>query len=1707
MPSTGWAQVTRNVSTPKQFSDALALEGNVTINITADFILNNGHTATLSGQSDKPYNSVYLVAAGKKTINGQKSNGGNYKITRGSYKNNSIVLDNGAWLVIENLILDGDNQPNYASMVVAPPTIKKKINNDDYEDAVNAKLEMRNCTIQKCKQTIVTQANLNSFTVQQTSALNGYNYTFAASGNSGGAGVHFAPGAVASGNIDNKITIENCYFFNNQITEGENTTLENGGALALAGEFARGGTIEGCKFQQNYARNYGGAIWFAPSLKTSNGSFQFLGTTLVGGSVAMKNRSEECGGGIAVEGGYVIFDGKANITYNTTEGDGGGIYASGGKLEFKSSNLDDYIDISYNKATERGGGGICMKSYTNTESASPKLTVIATNTCRLDITNDTAAYGGGICVGETSNIPNDFEYWSADIHFNSGSNDLSSSYRINISNNIAKQGGLTSEEGGGGIFVREKYNVQSKKTQFTKCIVHDNIATLPQAVSGRMGRGGGVLVTVSKPNFDACKIYKNGTTGDGDVGGGVSVTGAYTQVTFNNCDIYDNGTGNNYMTANNSTNTTLTSDGGGVHVEETAGMSVIGCRIYNNKATSNGGGLYMDSENAKLSNGCHVYDNTANQGGGIYYKNGSFENTNYVYNNTATTNGGGVFVEVTADRTLSGLVIGSNVPAANADKGNKAQQGGGVYTYSEKEQDYRITINGCKIVYNQWQSDGVSRITSGGGLCMANENSSIFSFSHTVELTGGTLIDNNKAVNGGGVYLTNTGTLTLELIKTTLSNNIATNNGGGIYNDKQTVTSENNNGTITFHGNSTEVEDGGGIYNNGGIYDNENGQVLLTGTNQHIFTENIAARSGGGIYNNDTCSLKNCQIGQSDKGNEAAAGGGIYVDENATTTLLPGNITFEDNRASSNGGGIYNKGTVTQEDDCTLTFDHNIANKDGGGVYHSGTPLTLTATFTNNTATTGNGGGVYHEGDPLTLTNAIFKNNTATENGGGGIYMNGVKLTINGGWVSHNTATNNGGGIYVKGVEEGALQGGDYRISAFTVLGSNNDTVGWIKPPKSEPGSDHLTGDHVYNVEIGVGNSTIFEWETSAGGSSSGTITFDPDNPEISGFWINVYVNDGQPHIWNDGYHQFIARFKRDGSDDYFELGGNSIDFVNAIGDYGGYEYYDENAQVVPPIVSTTLTLNGSTVGGEAGKGNEATNGDGGGIYIEKKARVIMTSDGSNGTYQEGITNRVTHNKAKRKAGGVYKDGTLQVEGKVIITGNEAGGGSKAGEVPENVYIPTESDDDQTILITGELACGSSIGVTKTKMWDNVNDIPYGDQGEHTYQDDDHLEQVRTAIAKVSPSSPTQTWAENAFHKRIFFDDKGYYRVWSFNYSNPRQGATEEQIEATKYSDQNDYFIETWRSYADADGFNNNTVSTNAGFAYFAKQVNDGFSITSVSQNATIDLAGHYWEPIGYTFCGECGELPHRPFAGTYNGNGHFILNAISILPEKEMGLFGNVTGTVKHTFAVGNLFSNTHDHASNNHGSAGLGAIVGSTTGTIDGCEAAGFTLKGYATATGATVAAGGIAGNVGAGEVRNSFTSGITFTGAITNAGGLVGEIASGGAVKNCYSKAAIPASGTTKGALVGNNSGTLSNAYTSATSGAVVGNGTQGTNVYVYSAGATGATATYTPTIGADHLGYMCTTAWQASAKRASPKARIISNSMTEAAKWSLCRSSAC
>ena len=444
--------------------------------------------------------------------------------------------------------------------------------------------------------------------------------------------------------------------------------------------------------------------------------------------------------------------------------------------------------------------------------------------------------------------------------------------------------------------------------------------------------------------------------------------------------------------------------------------------------------------------------------------------------------------------------------------------------------------------------------------------------------------------------------------------------------------------------------------------------------------------------------------------------------------------------------------------------------------------------------------------------------------------------------------------------------------------------------------------------------------------------------------------------------------------------------------------------------------------------------------------------------------------------------------------------------VRENVYIPPGSDDDQTILIIGELVCESSIGVTKTKKWkqkagannaSETDTLPeYGTQGDHVYDRDDNFKQVRTAIAKVDPVTPVQDWALKSFAINTFFDDKKNYGVWSMNYRKTN--------EANDYSDQKCYFIETWRSYA-SDAYESGSgtqadpylVKTPEQLSRIAKHVNaDFFGLTSptpckdtcFAQIASFDLAAHYWEPVGIiNVPKECDEV-YIPFSGTYDGRGHIITSALSILPVRAMGLFGYAkAGTVKRTFSFKCDFTLTRDVAINGDIDAGgdgnaLGGIAGiihtdASNTYIDRCESHGqlkqYGVSGRAIIGGVTGGAFPFASTSGKNFVRNSFAVSEITAGNSAYIGGLVGTMSSNSNLHNGYSKAEMTSGGSV-GSLVGHAASCeVKNCYSHNTE-RMIGGGTATTDGLYAPQKASdydeNYVKTYAPTIGADQLGYM-------------------------------------
>ncbi|MDR1891422.1 MAG: hypothetical protein LBQ48_00175 [Oscillospiraceae bacterium] len=204
-----------------------------------------------------------------------------------------------------------------------------------------------------------------------------------------------------------------------------------------------------------------------------------------------------------------------------------------------------------------------------------------------------------------------------------------------------------------------------------------------------------------------------------------------------------------------------------------------------------------------------------------------------------------------------------------------------------------------------------------------------------------------------------------------------------------------------------------------------------------------------------------------------------------------------------------------------------------------------------------------------------------------------------------------------------------------------------------------------------------------------------------------------------------------------------------------------------------------------------------------------------------------------------------------------------------------------------------------------------------------------------------------------------------------------------------------------ADSF---TISSEAelyGFAQLSQTVN--FAGKTVSLGADITVNGgsaatwgaaapeKAWVPIGTSA---------KPFAGTFNGQGHTISGLYVKTDVARIGFFGEATtgSTIKNLRLENSYFAHTGTSAANY---AYIGSVAGLTAGNID-------TVYSSATVVcGAAMESGGITGRMfstGASGIKNCW-----FDGSVTTdgkyCGGIVGRIAMGAkTLENCLNTGAV-------------------------------------------------------------------------------------------------------
>jgi hypothetical protein len=441
--------------------------------------------------------------------------------------------------------------------------------------------------------------------------------------------------------------------------------------------------------------------------------------------------------------------------------------------------------------------------------------------------------------------------------------------------------------------------------------------------------------------------------------------------------------------------------------------------------------LYVNNADVTLGPGLTLTGGDALSGGGAYVTgNGKFTMIGGTISaNNAANEGGGVYFDGAAF-TMSGGTISDNHVIDNS--------GGGVAVIGGT-----FTMNGGAISDNHANDDGGGVIVGGGGFTMIDGTISsnqavtgsgggVYVSYGAFTMSGGNVTNNEAGGDGGGVYM-DAGTLTIS--GGTISENNA-DNGGGIATDGLSATSTLASVTIS---DNIAATSGGGMYNNAS-------SPKLTNV---MISNNTATGYGGGIYNSGSSPELN---GVTISGNTSGYGGGMYNNNNSSPVLI--NVTISGNKADDNGGGMLNNNSSSPVL-INVTISGNIANDNGigtgngGGMYNDNgsSPVLINLRISGNTADYG--GGVYNYGDgSLTkpaLINVTIAGNTATNTGGGmcnyfsspeirnsiiwgNTALSGTGISNTGSWpdISHS-------------IVEGSFTSGSWNGSAGTDGGNNLD--------------------------------------------------------------------------------------------------------------------------------------------------------------------------------------------------------------------------------------------------------------------------------------------------------------------------------------------------------------------------------------------------------------------------------------------------------------------------------------------------------------------------------------------------------------------------------------------------------------------------------------------------------------------------------------------
>lgn len=726
-------------------------------------------------------------------------------------------------------------------------------------------------------------------------------------------------------------------------------------------------------------------------------------------------------------------------------------------------------------------------------------------------------------------------------------------------------------------------------------------------------------------------------------GAAILVTGKYGKLTCTGV-TFENNTNRSYYWKAYPNDYDFVFGGGAIALTEEAVFNLTQCKFYGNTACEAGGAIYLYKAGSGEIKDC-VFGSRENpnrafvMGGAIYgnitagHTLSILGETKILYNEVVEDNyltnppytdyrkrdgfGGGMFF--VADQ--GDIVIGDNESSSKKVQisHNKAYYGGGggitLLCDADGTHQSNFTLQNF-IMEGNYAGSGsiVPDVFGGGAFYVIGSESKLHDAEHMI-IKNGSIKNNISYDNGGGMCFAGHD---CHITNVTFENNFthgSNSKGGAVMvlgkDSNYTLHHKNKFENCKFHNN--------GLSNAYDLYINDEysySNYTPGGYSYSTITYNSTTAKGGAVYGSGkteldftTCAVGVSAIGgsgeNSDMPNKADEGGGIYVDGLAMGKLIDTEVKY------------------------------NVATTNGGGVYSAGNFIVDNSTVSENTATDGQGGGIYSINSP-------------------GQHIVGYRGIINASYYQYQYLNYNNTKYQI-------LNDSDEPISdQYSLTTSVNAYTLPLDAGTYKIKVTNLPTSSYYNYTIQYSLQFHLVLPSTMGTATAGSDFSSSFSSNEYSFRRTFYTNNLPAN-----YECIVCTFTVNdaSSDGALDIRNNSHVNHNTAKTDGGGIYMKQNSFL--GVFSSEVNDNTATTGNGGGiylgnsveafiednatvNKNEAKAGNGGGLYLDANSEATI-----NGTGSDGVL--IQNNKAKIHGGGVYKLGSLKVQGLIKITDNTAG--------------------------------------------------------------------------------------------------------------------------------------------------------------------------------------------------------------------------------------------------------------------------------------------------------------------------------------------------------------------------------------------------------------------------------------------------------------------